>query len=674
MLNKPRAVARRCIVAARELRYDTRLSILHNGLFLFGYRAVGFIIRRTVPRLTPRFTSRMAHEILHIKKAYALSRRSVTVVIPSYNDRELLKECLASVNKTVNGSRVNILIVDDASPEPAHIEYLKSIDQPNVKVIFRDENGGFAKSVNTGLQSVSSGDVVLLNSDTTARKLWLESLQYAAFLDEGIGIVGAKLLYPDGRIQHAGMHRNRGAPDWFDHYYRFQPSSFGPGDVPNYVIGVTGACMYIKREVIQKTGYLDERFPMEFEDIDYCLRAWNDGFRCFYYPMAVLTHHESASRDTRKGPAEKESQRYFWEKWGGWFDARNVLDPEGRLRIIYVLQSTAVGGGHRLVFEHINRLNKMGVDVQLFALEGQPKWFPLDVEVRRFEDYPRLISALEQEEAIKVATWWQTAEPVWLASVNKGIPVYYVQDIETSYYRDDVHMQQVVLSRYRQEFNYITESHWNQRTLAEIGVSSAMIGCGIDTEVFKPLGEAREKNVLLSLGRSHYLKNLPMTLEAWKGITVNQPVLWMFGIEPRLTAGLANARYFDRPDDREVNSLYNRATVFVQSSTHEGFCLPVLEAMAAGAPVVCTDAHGNADFCEDERNCLMVASHDVEALRAALIRLFSDGGLQERLRREGYKTAAEYSWPVVMEQVKQFYLELSGSPRADETPIAEAQD
>ncbi len=85
-----------------------------------------------------------------------------------------------------------------------------------------------------------------------------------------------------------------------------------------------------------------------------------------------------------------------------------------------------------------------------------------------------------------------------------------------------------------------------------------------------------------------------------------RPELCLFGIEPEL-AGETGMRYVDSPDDEQVNELFNQATVFVQTSTHEGFALPPLEAMATGCAVVCTDAHGNRDFCVDGVNCLMPA-------------------------------------------------------------------
>lgn len=598
-----------------------------------------------------------------VKKEYAKKKRKATIIIPSFNDYKVLKKCLASINKTVESAWVNIIIVDDASTDTRHIEFLKTINQKNIKIIYQKMNSGFAKTVNAAFKKVKSGDVIILNSDTEAKEFWLESLQVAAYSDDKIGIVGPKLLYPNGTIQYGGSHRNTDSPEWFDHYYRFKPSNFPQANIPNYVIGITGACMYVKRSVIKKVGFLDEKFPMAFEDMDYCIRAWNEGFRSLYFPMATLTHHESLTRGTSQGAREKESLRYFWEKWGDWFDKRNIKNSKGVTKIIYVLQATGVGGGHRMVFEHVNRLKGLGYDIELWALEDQPKWFQLKVKVKKFKNYEQLISALEKEEAIKVATWWETAEPVWLASVTKGIPAFYLQDVESSYYKDDKYMQNFVLSKYKKEFTYLTICNWNKAQLAELGLDATVVACGIDSKTFKPVKTKREENVIIAIGRSHYLKNLSMTMNAWKKIKKNQPALWLFGIEPQLTDGLKNAEYFFKPSDQGVNELYNKATVLIQTSIHEGFCLPILEAMAAGALVVCTDAHGNADFCVDEKNCLMVGQNDVEGLKKAIVRIFEDKNLQKRLREEGYKKAREYDWPVIMKNIEGVYKELALSTK-----------
>ena len=110
---------------------------------------------------------------------------------------------------------------------------------------------------------------------------------------------------------------------------------------------------------------------------------------------------------------------------------------DGGLRIVYVTEDTGVGGGHRDIFEHLNRLRRRGHSVELYSLGGPPDWFPLEAPVRTFGSYEELAAALAREDAIKVATWWATAPWVWRASVTRGLPVYFVQDIETSYYAGD---------------------------------------------------------------------------------------------------------------------------------------------------------------------------------------------------------------------------------------------
>jgi glycosyltransferase involved in cell wall biosynthesis len=97
------------------------------------------------------------------------------------------------------------------------------------------------------------------------------------------------------------------------------------------------------------------------------------------------------------------------------------------------------------------------------------------------------------------------------------------------------------------------------------------------------------------------------------------------------------------PSDEEVNALFNHATVFVQTSRHEGFALPPLESMATGGAVVCTDAHGNRDFCVDGENCLM-CDPDADAVARAIGALLDNPELRDRLGAAGARTAADYAW------------------------------
>ncbi len=652
-----------------DVRRRVALTVEYHG-----WRTLLFRILTLPLRLTPlkrRLRSRPDNDAYRRAVAwYRLNGRPVDVVVPSYRDAEHVRVLAASIAKTVPAGMARVIVADDASGAE-HLAALREI--AGIEVVAGERNEGFAVNVNRGLRATSPDrDVVVLNSDMEAREGWLACLQYAASQEDDVGIVGGRLLYPDGRIQFAGTARNLGAPEWFDHRYRFKPCDWGPAAIPGPVLAVTGACMYVTRAAIDRIGLFDEDYPMAYEDVDLCLRAWQAGLRVVYFPGACLYHHESVTRGREVGERELASQRLFWERWGAFFDGRDARTPEGALRVVYVTEGTGIGGGHRDIFEHLNRLAARGHEVALYTLGEQPDWFDLRVPVRSFADYEELVRALAPLEAIKVATWWNTAAPVWRASVLRGIPVYFVQDIETSYYPDDASVRHAVIDSYRPEFRYMTISSWNRERLRELGLDAELIPPGIDLDTFRALPEVgRRTDMVLALGRSNPLKNLPLTLDAWRMLPSPRPGLCMFGIEPELATD-EGMHYVESPSDEAVNELFNQATVFVQTSTHEGFALPPLEAMATGAAVVCTDAHGNRDFCRDGENCLMPEATPA-AVSAALARVLGDAELRERLGRAGIETARAYSWERRIDGLEGFLASLSGPAGAHSIAASEAR-
>jgi GT2 family glycosyltransferase/glycosyltransferase involved in cell wall biosynthesis len=669
----PRSIAGAAIDGARRgplagLRRRMYLTYHYLGWRTLLFRLITFPLRFTPLKRYLRLRSHATDDAYrHAVAWYREHGEPVDIVIPSYRDAERVKALVASIDQTVGRGMARIIIADDCSG-PEHLATLRAI--AGVEVIEGSENRGFAANVNRGLQATDPGrDVAVLNSDVEGRPGWLACLQYAASRGDDIGIVGARLLYPDGRIQFAGTVRNPGAPEWFDHRYRFKPEDWGPAGIPGPVLAVTGACMYITRNAIDRVGLLDERYPMAYEDVDWCLRAWQAGLRVLYFPAASLYHHESVTRGTDVGERERASQRLFWERWGEFFDARDVRTPEGKLRVAYVTEGTGVGGGHRDIFEHLNRLLDRGHEVALYTLGDPPDWFPLRVPVHSFELYDELVQELSALDAIKVATWWNTSAPVWRASVLRGIPVYLVQDIETSYYPDDERTRHAVIDSYRPEFRYMTISSWNRERLRELGLDAELIPPGIDLETFRPLdGVERRTDMVLALGRSNPLKNLDLTIDAWRALAYRpeigqRPELCLFGIEPELASD-EGMRHVESPSDEQVNELFNQATVFVQTSTHEGFALPPLEAMATGGAVVCTDAHGNRDFCVDGENCLM-PTPDRDSVCAALARVLADPDLRERLGRAGERTTKDYAWERRIDALEGFLTEVSRPRRIE---------
>jgi GT2 family glycosyltransferase len=574
---------------------------------------------------------------------YRWKARPVAIVIPTYGDSTLVRDAVRSIRATVPRlDLVRIIVVDDGS-EPQHLRRLRKIR--GIELVEGEENLGFAGNNNRGIERLRPDeDLILLNSDTIAHPGWLEGLQYTAHQIEDAGIVGPKLLYADGTIQSAGSVRNAGAPEWFDHRYRFKPATHPPASHLTDCIAVTGAAMYVRRDCLDAIGgRFDEAYGMAFEDTDWCLRAWDAGFRVYYTPYASLTHLESKTRGMFQGERELASQRLFWERWGAWLDDRDVRHPDGGLHIVYVTERTAIGGGHRVVFQHLLALREAGHHVELWSLEEAPDWFDLgDVPVRVFDGYDELRVALEPLEAIKVATWWLTTEAVFPASIRHGIPAYFVQDIEDSYYPGHPETAARALDSYRQEFRVFTTSGYNRERLREFHIDAPIVAPGLDDDRFADPGVTRRDDVVLALGRTDPLKNFPLTRAAWETLPHPRPELWLYGLEPEL-ADADGIRYVERPSDAEVIGLLREATVFVQTSRHEGFCLPILEAMAAGVPVVCTDADGNRDFCEDGVNCLM-PEPEAAAVAHAIARLLADPALRERLAAAGRETAERYRW------------------------------
>lgn len=430
-----------------------------------------------------------------------------------------------------------------------------------------------------------------------------------------------------------------------------EAKDYGQNEIPRYVLtapahGFLATSFALDRVDVPARHLSGERLDNQVAEL--VRKGWLGNIRTLCFSPVVLDVREvpsvSASADTRE-----------------WLMHRTVSEDGERVRVIFVLTATSISGGIRAVFQIANGLAERGMDVEVWSLQGAPTWFELAVPVRTFDSYGDLVLSLRNADAIKVATWWETAEIVWLGSVNHGLPVYLIQEFETWFFPDDQAVQAAVVAGYRPEFIGITEASYQIGELEEIGMTATLVPHGYDESVFRPLpGWDRETDSVLAVGRSFFQKNFAMTARAWRAMGERRPLLRMFGTEPDILED-ERVDYVVRPLDPQVNELYNTAAMFVQTSRHEGFCLPVLEAMAAGCPVITTDSHGNRDFCRDDVNCIVVGQDDDDALVAAIDRLRSDPDERDRLRRGGFATAAQYQWPKVLDIVAEFYRRVAES-------------
>jgi GT2 family glycosyltransferase len=224
------------------------------------------------------------------------------VIIPIFlskeSDMEILGECVRSVRQTVSDT-VDILIVDDCSPEPWLVDVFETrYARSDFELVRKPVNEGFSRTVNVGLERARNEkrEAVLMNADIVMRTPgWLGRCRKTTGDNgEKAGVVGALLFYPNGLIQHGGIYFSR-LGNLFEHRFRCAPGNLPEAQVKT-VCPVTGAFQYIRPEVLEQVGIYDPEFRMGAEDVDYTLRVFQAGFVCVYQPSIQAIHHESLFR------------------------------------------------------------------------------------------------------------------------------------------------------------------------------------------------------------------------------------------------------------------------------------------------------------------------------------------------------------------------------------------
>lgn len=256
----------------------------------------------------------------------------VSIVIPFKDQAGLLKNCVTSIWEKTLYPNYELVLVNNRSQEKETIELLNELKtHENVKLLEYDKPFNFSAINNYAVNQIDGEYVLLLNNDVEIiSREWLSSMVEHIQREE-VGCVGAKLLFPNNIIQHAGVimgigvasHAFSGLPADFNGYAGFINT------IRNYC-AVTGACLLTRKKTYEELGGLDEEgFSVAYNDVDYCLKALHAGYKIVYTPYAVLYHHESASRGNDNDPnidindpdqfyrimAEREYMVEKWEKY-----------------------------------------------------------------------------------------------------------------------------------------------------------------------------------------------------------------------------------------------------------------------------------------------------------------------------------------------------------------------
>jgi GT2 family glycosyltransferase/tetratricopeptide (TPR) repeat protein len=259
----------------------------------------------------------------------------ISIIIPTLNKLELTRQCLRAVQANTPAPRHEIIVVDNGSTDGTG-DFLRTEETAGrLHAVFNSENTGFARACNQGARAASGRYLLFLNNDTEPRPNWLGPLFSLAEGDPAVAVVGGKLLFPDGSIQHAGV----ALADCWDHdpllaFHLFakEKADFPLANHRRIYQAVTAACMLARKSHFDQVGGFDEQYWNGYEDVDLCLRLQERGWLTVYEPASEVIHHESQSGPERFRRVAENIER-FHRQWLEKASADVIIDQDGKSRI-----------------------------------------------------------------------------------------------------------------------------------------------------------------------------------------------------------------------------------------------------------------------------------------------------------------------------------------------------
>jgi GT2 family glycosyltransferase len=305
--HQSRALPHKVAVASQILREE--------GAVALGRRVQEKLSRsESIPIATKvQYTSEDAIEALEMSSSDA---PLVSIIIPVYGQHLLTFSCLASIQRCATPQiPFEVIVIDDCSPEPA--ETALSVVS-GIRHMRNEENLGFLKTCNKAAALARGEYVLLLNNDTLVTPGWLSAMLGTFSQRANVGMVGAKLIYPDGRLQEAGGIVWRDGSAW--NWGRDQDASLPAFNYLREVDYCSGACLLLQRSFWEEVGGFDERYvPAYYEDTDLAFRVREAGKRVYYQPASVVVHFEgkSSGTDVTQGVKKHQviNQQTFLARW-----------------------------------------------------------------------------------------------------------------------------------------------------------------------------------------------------------------------------------------------------------------------------------------------------------------------------------------------------------------------
>ena len=585
------------------------------------------------------------------KLAIKDSSIKISIIIPTYNKLEFTKKCLAAINKNSGKINYEVIIVDNGSTDGTQ-EYIKRLTHSfkHLTLIENKENLGFAKANNIGGNLAAGQILVFLNNDTEALNGWLEQGIKRLESDTNIGIVGAKLLYADKTIQHCGIaftnSHIKDIPIWPIHHLRGLSEDHPDVNIAKELFAVTGACLFIHKELFFQLEGFDEEYGMYFEDIDLCFKVSQAGKKIFYEPKCTLFHYEGQSSSSREEIDKMNiaSSKIFYSKWyqrvneisknyieSNIFWIAPFFNPSG-----YASEaiSFALGLDNHIDLT-IRNQNLMISDE--FIANMPERWKQILFKLHKVDPYrwrenfdvnkDTIIihhqpgHSLIKFENIKFCigrTMFETdripknwidkcnqMDEIWVPSkfnwetfsnsgVDKNKLIVIPESIDTDIFNPDI-IEKMELPN-KAEFNFLSVFEWTNRKGWDVLLKS----------YFKAF--TKKDDVCLYL-RTYLMSNYDSDTKAHIQNKIDSLIIKSGFVKkdlPRIELLTTQFPF------KEMLRLYKSVDAFVLPSRGEGWGRPYMEAMAMGLPVIGTNWSGNTEFMTDENSFLIDIENLVE--------------------------------------------------------------
>jgi glycosyltransferase involved in cell wall biosynthesis len=320
-------------------RIHSESAALSEGVKPYAYRAAQRALTEAMERRGMEATVDFLDSFRGYSIRFGLKDKTakVSIIIPSRNKAEILKKCLRSIDNLSTYRNFEVILIDNNSDQREFFDLIKKYkknSRMDFKVVTDKNPFNFSRLINLGRAHSCGKYLVLLNNDTEVISPdWLEAMMEHVQREE-IGVAGAKLLYDNDTIQHAGVIVGLGgaAGHVLIGEDRDGPGYFNYVNMLNAYSAVTGACFMVRTDVFDQVGGFDESFGTEYNDVDFCLKVLEAGYRNLYVPHCELYHYESLSRGHPHSNSESYKKHIkevnlFRKKWKTYVDHDPSYNP-----------------------------------------------------------------------------------------------------------------------------------------------------------------------------------------------------------------------------------------------------------------------------------------------------------------------------------------------------------